>query len=205
MIISSVACWLIVQGLAFATVCVNKAQYPITPFYLSAQTAFICGLILGPIILAIGGLQALLVIGIVATGAHTPYSAQAVVMAYIGEMIAMLAGASCTWGIPIWMSIFSKASKIISNTSASQKGGNLKTFTNFLVVSIGILLCLSYGLNYFDPLDIKYYLKSLPVDQILYGLATILVVTVLYPYVSYYQKTNFIRQKEKTGGLIKGD
>lgn len=206
--ISALVGWLIIQILVFATTCVLLSINPPSMLIWPSNMSFISGMVLGPILILIILLQAFcLLLG--AFGINlSPLSGTypILLMSYIGQILTMIAGTSCTWGLVVWPSIIVEIFKKVSSfISEIQQDGSFVNLINTVAFLTGISFSAYHIFNYFDPLNARQYLTSFPINQIFYIVTGILIITAIYPYVKYYQETNHIRQKEKRGGLIKSD
>ncbi len=198
LIISSLICWLVTQGGSYLVSCVNIATVKISFSYL-----FAFGLIGGPITVPMFGLFSVYFIG-------TKGLLHQETMGIIGTFVLNLLGASCSWGVrfflPIIKNQIEKYSKIVAkNINQASKNKSHKNIIDFLGVLTGILLSLSYGLRYIDPMKVSSYLPTSLFEILFYAVVVILLFIIIYPYFNYYQKTNDIRYRDKVGGLIQGD
>ncbi|OIP77842.1 MAG: hypothetical protein AUK48_03115 [Oscillatoriales cyanobacterium CG2_30_44_21] len=199
LIISSLICWFITQGGAYLVNCVNIATATLSSFsYL-----FAFELIGGPITVPMFGLFSVYFIG-------TKGLLHQETMGIIGAFVLNLLGASCSWGVKFFLPIIKnqieKYSKIAAkNINKASKNKSQKNIIDFLGVLTGILLSLSYGLRYIDPMKISSYLPTSLFEILFYAVIVILLFIIIYPYVNYYQKANDMRNRDKVGGLIRGD
>ncbi|ELS33511.1 MULTISPECIES: serine/threonine protein kinase [Pseudanabaena] len=198
--ISSLICWLVTQGGSYLTNCINIASATLS----SSSYLFAFGFIGGPITVPMFGLFSVYFIG-------TKGLLHQETMGIIGAFVLNVLGASCSWGakfffLPIIKNQIEKYSKNLSkNINQVSKNKNQKNVIDFLVVLTGVLLSLSYGLRYIDPMKIGSYLPTSLFEILFYIVIAISLFIVIYPYANYYQKANDIRHREKTGGLIQGD
>lgn len=206
--ISALVSWLVIQTLVFATACVLLSINPPSMLIWPSNISFTSGMVLGPLLILIVILQAFfLLLG--AFGFHIfslSGTYPTLLMSFIGQILVMIAGASCTWGLVIWPPIIAQIFKGISTfISEVQEDGSFVNLINTVAFLTGITFSVYHIFNYFDPLNARQYLISFPINQIFYIVTGILIITIIYPYFKYYQETNHIRQKEKMGGLIKSD
>ena len=197
LIISSLICWLVTQGGSYLVSCVNIATLKISFSYL-----FSFGLIGGPITVPMFALFSLYFI-------MTKGLLHQETMGIIGMFTLNLLGASCSWGVKLLLPIFNsqiqKYSKIASDINKASKNKKHKAIIDSLGVLTGILLSLSYGLRYVDPMKISSYFPTSLFEILFYAVVVIFLFITIYPYVNYYQKANDIRNRDKVSGLIQGD